>query len=84
MRSKELTSVELFGRPYLLVVSIRHGIGSKHNSFLKCCFMMLLDLFCAGVAEWLGGGLQLKSVGGNPHKLVQIRPPAPNYVLVVC
>ena len=38
----------------------------------------------AGVAEWLGSGLQLKNVSRNPLMLVRIQPPAPNYTLVKC
>ena len=37
----------------------------------------------AGVAEWLGGGLQIMNSSGNPYMLVRIRSPAPN-IFVVC
>ena len=40
-------------------------------------------LFCAGVAEWLGSGLQIEDVGGDPCMLVRIRSPAPSYVFEV-
>ena len=44
----------------------------------------MVGLFSAGVAEWLGSGLQLECVGGDPLMLVRIRPPAPNCLVVEC
>lgn len=38
----------------------------------------------AGVADWLGNGLQLETVSGNPFRLVRIRPPAPIRLVVEC
>jgi hypothetical protein len=35
------------------------------------------------VAEWLGNGLQIKEIGGNPFMLVRIRSPAPSYLVEV-
>jgi hypothetical protein len=55
------------------------------NSRFVMFFGLLCGWFvCAGVAEWLGSGLQLNCVGGDPLMLVRIRPPAPDYCLVVC
>ena len=36
------------------------------------------------MAEWLGSGLQLKTVSRNPLMSVRIRPPAPNFPVVEC
>ena len=65
----------------LLCPKIREGFGIGEIMRARGVIKLLCRKV-AGVAEWLGSGLQLKSVCRNPLMLVRIRPPAPDYFLV--